>query len=49
MTEIEELIRQAETMIEEWRRDRQEPLLTARRWQEMPDGVPYPLLSVKNL
>ena len=48
MTEIEELIKQAEAQKKKWRKPRQEEKITNRSWQEILDGKPYPHINTSN-
>ncbi|KKL62074.1 hypothetical protein LCGC14_2188840 [marine sediment metagenome] len=49
MTEIEELIKQAEAQKKKWRKPKQEERLTKRSWQEILDGKSSPHLRLQNL
>ena len=49
MTEIEELIKQANAKLKQWRPPENNPKLTERTWQELLDDTPYPKLHYGKL
>jgi len=49
MTEIEQLIEQAEAIKENWHEPETKPVLTNRSWQEILDDTPCPALRIGKL
>ena len=49
VTEVEDLIRQAQAVLKDWNKSQLQGTLSERTWQELLDDKPYPHLRIGKL